>query len=194
MIQSKNPLTLAAQTTALIVVDLQQINTSRPLAPHHSVTVIDNSVKLVKVLRKTGGTIVFVRVNVAQMLHLSNDGAFRGADAPPPPASASELVSELKVEANDFIVTKRQWGAFYGTDLDQILRRRGIKTLVMTGIATNFGVESTARAAFDRGYELVFAEDALSGVTADAHNFAVREIFPRMGHVRSTADVVAAFV
>jgi nicotinamidase-related amidase len=55
-------------------------------------------------------------------------------------------------------VTKRQWGAFYATDLDQQLRRRGIRTIVLGGIATNFGVESTARAAFDRGYELVFAE------------------------------------
>jgi nicotinamidase-related amidase len=194
MIQSKNPLVLAAHTTALVVIDLQQVNTTRQLAPHHTITVIENSVKIAKALRNKGGTVVFVRVDLAQMLHLSNDGSFRGADAPPPPASASELVSELNVQEGDFIVTKRQWGAFYGTDLDQILRRKSIRTLVMAGVATNFGVESTARAAFDRGYELVFAEDAMSSVTADAHSFAVKDIFPRMGHVRSTADVLTAFV
>jgi nicotinamidase-related amidase len=193
MIQSKNPLILAAQTTALVVIDLQQVNTTRQLAPHHTITVIENSVKLAKALRKKGGTIVFVRVDLAQLLHLSSDGSFRGADAPPPPASASALVSELNIQEGDFIVTKRQWGAFYGTDLDQILRRKGIRTLVMAGVATNFGVESTARAAFDRGYELVFAEDAMSSVTADAHSFAVKDIFPRMGHVRNTTDVSTAF-
>jgi nicotinamidase-related amidase len=90
------------------------------------------------------------------------------------------------------LITKRQWGAFYGTDLDQQLRRRGIKTLVMSGIATNFGVESTARAAFDRGYELVFVEDAMSSLAADPHDFAIKELFPRMGRVRSTETLRAA--
>jgi nicotinamidase-related amidase len=194
MIQSKNPLALASQSTALILIDLQQSNVARQLAPHHAVTVVENGVKLAKALRKQGGTIIYVRVNLAQLNHQSSDASFRGANAPAPPASESDLVSELKVQEGDFIVTKRQWGAFYGTDLDQILRRTGIKTLVMAGIATNFGVESTARAAFDRSYELVFAEDAMSSVTAEAHNFVIKDIFPRMGHVRSTADVVAAFV
>jgi nicotinamidase-related amidase len=118
-------------------------------------------------------------------------------DAPTPrpanvPPEASELVPELNVQTGDVVVTKRQWGAFYGTDLEQQLRRRQIRTLVMGGIATNIGVESTARAAHDRGYELVFAEDAMSSVSAEAHQFALSTIFPRMGRVRSTEQVLAA--
>lgn len=83
-------------------------------------------------------------------------------------------------------------GAFYGTDLEQQLRRRNIRTIILGGIATNFGVECTARSAFDRGYQLVFAEDAMSSVSAEAHQFSVDTIFPRMGRVRSTAQIITA--
>jgi nicotinamidase-related amidase len=113
----------------------------------------------------------------------------RPANIPP---EASELVPELNRQAGDVVVTKRQWGAFYGTDLEQQLRRRGIRTIVMGGIATNLGVESTARAAHDRGYELVFAENAMTSLSAEAHGFVVSTIFPRMGRVRSTEEIVTA--
>jgi nicotinamidase-related amidase len=72
------------------------------------------------------------------------------------------------------------------------LRRRGIRTLIMAGIATNFGVESTARAAHDHGYELVFAEDAMSNLSAEFHQFPVQNLFPIMGRVRSSAEIVEA--
>lgn len=83
-------------------------------------------------------------------------------------------------------------GAFYGTDLDLQLRRRGLKTIVLCGIATEFGVESTARDAYERGYEQVFAEDAMTGRSAESHANSVTHVFPRMGRVRSTAEIVAA--
>jgi nicotinamidase-related amidase len=89
-------------------------------------------------------------------------------------------------------VVKRQWGAFYGTDLDLQLRRRGVQTIVLTGIATNFGVESTARDAWERSYALVFAEDAMSALSEAAHRFAVETIFPRLGRIRPTAEIFTA--
>ena len=85
------------------------------------------------------------------------------------------------------VILKRQWGAFYGTDLDLQLRRRGLSTIVMCGIATEIGVESTARDAYERGYELVFASDAMTGSTAEGHANSIERIFPRMGRVRTTA-------
>ena len=99
---------------------------------------------------------------------------------------------EAGFQPGDVLVTKRQWGAFYGTDLDLQLRRRGIRTLIMTGIATNFGVESTARDAQERGYELVFAEDAMSSLSGELHAFVIENIFPVMGRVRSTEDILTA--
>jgi nicotinamidase-related amidase len=116
----------------------------------------------------------------------------RDPNAAPPPANASQLVPEIGLQQGDRVVTKRQWGAFYGTDLEQWLRRKGIRTILLTGIATNIGVESTARAAFDQGFELVFVEDAMSSMTAELHEFPVKAIFPRMGRVRSTDEVLAA--
>jgi nicotinamidase-related amidase len=96
------------------------------------------------------------------------------------------------VQPGDVVVTKRQWGAFYGTDLEQHLRRRGIRTIVLGGIATNIGVESTARAAHDQGYEVVFAEDAMSSLSAEVHEFPIKNIFPRMGRVRSVEEIMKA--
>ena len=92
----------------------------------------------------------------------------------------------------NFIITKKQWGAFYGTDLDLQLRRRQIENVVLCGIATNIGVESTARFAFEYGYQQIFVEDAMSSRNAEEHNFTVKVTFPRMGRIRKTEDVLAA--
>ena len=185
--------TLNLRQTALISIDLQRSNVGRQLAPHTAADVVQRSKRIADALRAAGGTVVWVRVDVAALLSLPADASIgRPPGSPVPPPEFSELVPELQVQAGDVLITKRQWGAFYGTDLDLQLRRRGIRTLVMSGIATNFGVESTARAAFDRGYELVFAEDAMSSLAAEPHAFATKELFPRMGYVRSTEALVAA--
>jgi nicotinamidase-related amidase len=89
----------------------------------------------------------------------------------------------------DVLITKRQWGAFHGTELDLQLRRRGVGTMVLAGIATNFGVESTARQAWEHGYSVVIAEDATSSYSAEMHNFAVKFIFPRISRVVESADL-----
>jgi nicotinamidase-related amidase len=109
-----------------------------------------------------------------------------------PPLDWSELIPELDRQPGDIVILKRQWGAFYGTDLDLQLRRRGLTTVVLCGIATEFGVESTARDAYERGYELIFASDAMTGMAAESHANAIERIFPRMGRVRTTEQIVAA--
>ncbi|MEM5341019.1 isochorismatase family protein [Paraburkholderia azotifigens] len=185
-------LSVDPRSTALVLIDLQHSNVARQLAPHSATDVVARSVRAADALRAAGGTVVFVRVDVAQLLSLPADAPLRPRDAPAPPPQASDLVPECNVQAGDVIVTKRQWGAFYGTDLEQQLRRRGIRTIALTGIATNFGVESTARAAFDQGYELIFIEDAMSGLSGDTHRFPIEHIFPRMGFVRSTEEFVSA--
>lgn len=187
------PLALNLRQTALISIDLQHSNVGRQLAPHAAADVVQRSKRIADALRAAGGTVVWVRVDVTALLSLPADASIsRPPGSPVPPPEFSQLVPELQVQDGDVLITKRQWGAFYGTDLDQQLRRRGIKTLVMSGIATNFGVDSTARAAFDRGYELVFVEDAMSSLAAELHHFANKELFPRMGRVRSTDALVAA--
>ncbi|HEX4576837.1 MAG TPA: hydrolase [Edaphobacter sp.] len=182
---------LDPKTTALILIDLEHAIVAMTLAPYTSAEVVSRAAKLADAFRQSGGAVIYVRVLVTEMARLPVDEQLmRGAGAPPP--NASELVPEAGVQPDDLIVRKRQWGAFYGTDLEQLLRRRGIRTIVIGGIATNIGVESTARAAFDQGYEVVFAEDAMSSISAEIHEFPIKNIFPLMGRVRSVEQIVKA--
>ena len=110
-------------------------------------------------------------------------------NVPPRPARATnwaEIVPELGPREGDLVIAKRQWGAFHGTELDLQLRRREVRTLVLGGISTNIGVESTARSAYEHGYAQVLAEDAMASNSAEMHGFAVKNIFPRLGYVQST--------
>lgn len=188
-----NPISIDPAITALVLIDLQQSNVARELAPHSSQQVVAHSAQLAEAMRQRGGTVVYVRVLIKELLPLSADVALsRPASAPPLPENATDLVPEAGCQESDIVIAKRQWGAFQGTDLEQQLRRRGITTLVLAGIATNFGIESTARAATDLGYAVVFAEGAMSSLRADLHEFSIKNIFPFMGKVRSTADLLSS--
>jgi nicotinamidase-related amidase len=187
-----NELTLDIGRTALVLIDLQNFNTMRDLAPHPAERVVGNCVLLADELRNRGGMVIFVRVLADQLLALPADEPMKKPGTPAPPPEALYFSEDAQVQASDLVVTKRQWGAFYGTDLEQLLRRRHIKTIVLGGIATNYGVESTARAAYDQGFELVFAEDAMSGMKAEAHAFSCENVFRTMGKVRSTRALIDA--
>ncbi len=182
-------LQLDLATTALILIDLQHGIVSLSTAPHPAKDVVNKGAALAKLFREKGSTVIYVRVDFANMLKLPVDASLRDPNAPPPPAIASELVPESGVQNGDLIITKRQWGAFFGTDLEQQLHKRGIKTVVLAGIATNFGVESTARAAAGLGFAVVFAEDATTSINEEAHRFAMETIFPKLGRVRTVDQI-----
>lgn len=186
-------LRLDPATTALVLIDLQKGIVSRDTQPHTSADVVANGVRLADAFRAAGGTVVLVHVAFSadrrDQLDPPRDEA---PPSSPTPAGWSDFVPELGPRAGDILITKHQWGAFYGTELDLQLRRRGIRTLVIGGIATNYGVESTARDGWERGYALVIAEDAMSTFTAEAHELALKYVFPRISRVRSTAQVLAA--
>jgi nicotinamidase-related amidase len=186
-------LSLDAKQTALVLIDLQKGILDRQTAPHLASDVLARSARLAERFRAAGGVVVLVRVSY------SPDGGDRLTQPTDAPALASAmdpgwdaLSPALGRGPRDIVVTKRQWGAFYGTQLDLQLRRRGIRTIVIGGIATNFGVESTARDAFEHGYALVFVEDAMAGLSSEAHSFAITTIFPRIGRIRSTEAVLNA--
>jgi nicotinamidase-related amidase len=180
--------------TAVVVIDLQKGIAGMPGAPLPSATVIANSARLLAAARQAGAQPVLVHVSGspdgADRLHATADQQMRAAGTMPP--DWSELIPELDRQPGDLVILKRQWGAFYGTDLDLQLRRRALTTVVLCGIATEFGVESTARDAYERGYELIFASDAMTGRHAESHANSIERIFPRMGRVRSTEQIVAA--
>lgn len=186
-----HPMKIDIAHTALVVIDLQHGIVAGDHAPYSSGQVIGNTVLLAQAMRNHGGTVIFVHVQLDELLQMGGDAPITGKGAPPPP-HASVLVPEVGVEAGDIVVKKRSWGAFYGTDLELQLRRNNVKNIILCGIATNYGIESTAREAFDRGFHLVFAEDAMTSGAAELHEFATRKIFPAMGKVRSTVQIIQA--
>jgi nicotinamidase-related amidase len=108
--------------------------------------------------------------------------------------SWSEFVPELNIQPSDFLITKHQWGAFYGTELDLQLRRRGIDTIIFCGISTNFGVESTARFAYEYGFNQIFVQDAMAARSKEEHEHPLKYIFPRLGLIRKTDEVLQALM
>ncbi|HYM39383.1 MAG TPA: hydrolase [Thermoplasmata archaeon] len=186
-------LALDPKRLALVVIDLQKGIVSVPAEPHGTAGVVANAARLADACRSRGAYVVLVHVGPSpdgkDALHPVTDPM----PARPPPAPGwDQIVPELGPKPGDHVVRKRQWGAFYGTDLDLQLRRRGIDTILLCGISTNFGVESTARDAYERGYNQIFIEDACASRSADAHATTFREIFPRIGRVRTTEDVLRA--
>ena len=105
---------------------------------------------------------------------------------------ASEIVPEAGKQDGDLVITKRHWGAFAQTNLEAELRARGVETIVLAGIATNIGVESTFRQGTGLGFAFVVVEDACSTFSKEMQEFAFKNIFPRAGLVRSTDEVIAA--
>ena len=187
-------LTLMPARTALVVIDLQRGIAEATTAPHPASDVVAHAAAVAVALRAAGGTVVLVHVTPSAD---GRDALRPQTDTPawqpgPRPADWAAIVPELGSAPGDVVITKRQWGAFYGTELDLQLRRRGIDTILLAGISTNVGVESTARDAYERGYEQVFVEDAMAARSPDEHAHTVRTVFPRIGRVRSTAQVLAA--
>jgi nicotinamidase-related amidase len=186
-------LKLDPATTALVLIDLQVGIVAMNVAPRTSAEVVANSAKLAAACRAAGAMVVVVRV---ANLPDGGDMLAPPADAMAPagtrPANWSTIVPEIGMHDGDLQITKRQWGAFYGTELDLQLRRRGIRTIVLAGLSTNVGVESTARDAFERGYSQVFVEDAMASPSAEAHAGTLKFIFPRIGYTRSTQVVLDA--
>lgn len=185
------PITALDERTALVVIDIQRsvigLQTFAPTA-----AIVEQCGRLAKAFRQAGKPVVLVNVEWRPeiMLHPR-------ADTKPPPRTPTpdfaKLADELEADpARDIFITKRQWGAFYGTELDLQLRRRKVTGIVMCGIATSIGVESTARSAFEHGYNLTFASDAMTDSKDASHRHSLEHIFPRIGQVRTTEEIVDA--
>ncbi|WP_225858964.1 isochorismatase family protein [Streptomyces albicerus] len=166
-------LALDPARTALVLVDLMDRIVGLPLEPRKGPEVVAVAEELAAAFREAGALVVLVRVERP------------GVPEQPP---GSGLVAGLAADG-DVEIVKRTIGGFQGTGLDDRLRERGITTLVFGGIATNLGVESTARAAVDLGYDLIFVEDAMAALTGPEHEASVKLDFPRLGTVVNASDV-----
>lgn len=185
---------LDPRRTALVLIDMQNWTLGMPIAPHAGPTVVSRAAGLARTLKTSGGTIILTRAAFSAGYA---DALRQPVDVPLPlpeggiPPEALAFSTAFDIEP-DVVITKRQWSAFHGTELDLQLRRRGIATIVLGGVMTNFGVESTARDAWQHGYSVIVAEDASSSIKADMHRFSTETILPRVARVRSTEDILAS--
>jgi nicotinamidase-related amidase len=178
------PLTQLDTTAALIVIDLQKGIVGFPTA-HPTGEIVSRSAQLARAFRERGLPVVLV--NVAGRAPGRTDAGAPKFSFPP---DWAELVPELEQQPDDLLITKERWGAFIGTSLDEDLRRRGVTQVVFTGVATSVGVESTARSAYDHGYNVAFIVDAMTDMSEEAHRHSVEKIFPKMGETATTEDLL----
>jgi nicotinamidase-related amidase len=185
-------LKLDTKKTALVLIDLQNAVIGRETKPYAASEVLDRSRALAEAFRAKGALVVYVRVPLSDFLSLPADEATN----PPKdiPAAASEIAEAAGMRSGDLLISKRHWGAFAQTMLEQELRRRGIETIVLGGIATNMGVESTLRQGTGLGFAFVTVEDACSTFSPEMQHFAFKTIFPRLSRVRTAAEVLEALV
>ena len=180
--------TFDPRSTALILIDLQDGIIAGDKGPHGAEAVVAAGKTLAERFRAQGAPVVLVHVGftAGAMPSLNVDQPRLPAEGTPPAFSA--LVEGLQQDG-DIVVLKHHWGAFTGTDLDLQLRRRGVRTVVIAGIATNFGVESTARTAWELSYDVVIVEDACTSRSSELHDLAIRHILPQIARVVSVEAV-----
>jgi nicotinamidase-related amidase len=169
---------------ALLVVDLQKGLVGLPTA-HPFDGVVGNAVALAENFRARNLPVVLINVDGAAPGRIERARARREF-----PAGWTEFLPELKRQPADHVVTKRTWGAFTGTDLETYLRGSDVTQVVVAGVATSAGVESTARQAHELGFNVALAIDAMTDLDADAHHNSVARIFPKIGETGTTQQLI----
>ena len=178
------PLTKLDTTTALIVIDLQKIMLGFPTV-HPVGEVVNQAAVLADAFRRHRLPVVLV--NGDGVAPGRTEQAFRMHEFP---AGWADLLPELNRQPEDHIVTKQTWGAFTNTDLDEYLKKQRVTQVVIVGIATSFGVESTARHAYELGFNVTLAVDAMTDRNAAAHTNSIRRIFPRLGETGTAQQII----
>jgi nicotinamidase-related amidase len=178
------PVTALDDSSALVVIDLQEGIVSLPTVDPAAV-VVERAAELAAAFRAAGRPVVLV--NVA--------GGAPGRNELPkssrtPAPNWTDLVPQLGAVDSDHRVTKKTWGSFTGTDLHDYLQKAGITQVVLAGIATSIGVESTARSAYELGYNVTLVTDAMTDLDPEAHRNSVERVFPKLGETGSSSDVL----
>ncbi|MCL6151360.1 cysteine hydrolase [Enterococcus faecium] len=180
--------------TAFVAIDMQkEIVNNGTLSPHTAASILTNNDLLVRTLKRTAALKVLVNVDISTFPYLSQQTDMGGMTASVPPEFTDLLLKDsLKDTDNMLAITKYNPSAFFGTSLDLQLRRRGIETIILSGVATTNGVYATALDAFQHGYHIVLAEDACSDRDKESHQLFIKKIFPKTARVRSTKQIIEA--
>jgi len=180
------PLTTLDPSTALIVIDLQKGIIHGDFI-HPIGEIIDRTRALIDVFRQKNLPVVLVNVTARP--------PGRTEQGPRSNISFSEgwadLLPQLDPQSSDIVVTKRGWGAFATTDLEAQLKARGVTQVVVTGVVTSGGVEVTACQAYEQGFNVTFAIDAMTDLQEETHEYSVRRVFPRVGETGAAQEIIS---
>jgi len=197
-------LTTLDPKTALVLIDLQHGIVAPPAVPYSGADVVARSKELADAFRAHGLPVVLVNVSFSPDFADApqgrdefgpaddddDDDGDNGDDNKGLPADFAVIVDELGAQDSDIRVTKHQWGAFHGTDLDTQLRRRGVTQIVLAGLVTSRGVDTTAREAYAHNYSVTFATDAMADRGIEVHENAIERIFPQIGQRSTTTEIL----
>ncbi|NRQ28194.1 cysteine hydrolase [Enterococcus faecium] len=180
--------------TAFVAIDMQKgIVNNGTLSPHTAQSILSNNDLLVRTLKRTAALKVLVNVDISTFPYLSQQTDMGGMTASVPPEFTDLLLKDSLKDTNNMLtITKYNPSAFFGTSLDLQLRRRGIETIILSGVAITNGVYATALDAFQHGYHVVLAEDACSDRDKESHQLFIKKIFPKTARVRSTKQIIEA--
>jgi nicotinamidase-related amidase len=177
-------LTTLDPSTALIIVDLQKGIVGSPFV-HPIGGVVDRSRALLDAFRELGLPVVLVNVTGG-----APGRTERQRHSEPFPAGWTDFIPELNQQPSDIVVTKRTWGAFASTNLEDRLKALGVTQVVITGVATGTGVEATARQAYEHGFNVTLALDAMTDVRPEAHDYSIRNVFPKLGETGTAQEII----
>jgi len=182
-------ITALDKNTALVLIDLQNGIVNLPVA-HPVKNILDNAAKLVEAFRRAHLPIIILNVNPAgnELRKDAKTAAFE------PTAEWLKIVPEVGAIDSDIFITKTTWNAFTNPETDSVLKKRNITGIVLAGISTSIGVEGTARNANELGYNISFAKDAMTDLFADAHEHSLKRIFPRIGEVGTTEEIIEKLI
>jgi len=179
------PVTALDPQTALIVIDLQKGIVSLPAA-HPIEGVIERISTMAAAFREQGLPVVLVNVTGSPTVRTEQPRPNHAFSA-----GWADLIPELNRQPQDHAVTKNTPGAFTKTDLEAYLQALGITQIVIAGVATSNGVEVTARQAYELGFNIAFPLDAMTDIAADAHNYSVTRVFPKIGETGTADEIIS---
>ena len=180
------PLTVLDPRTALIVIDLQK-GTIHEHFIHPIGEILEQTRTLLQIFRAKSLPVVLVNVAGRAPGRTEQGSRKTGMFA----EESTALLPELDPQPSDIFVTKRSWGAFATTDLDHQLRARGITQVVVAGVVTSGGVEATARQAYEQGFNVTLALDAMTDLREAAHEYSIGNVFPRVGETGSSQEIIS---
>jgi nicotinamidase-related amidase len=176
------PLTTLDPMPALVVIDLQKGIVSDTVAH-----VVPHAAALAKAFREHDLPVTLV--NVTGRAPGRTDAGSRGGTGTLP-AGWADIIDELELQPGDHLITKRRRSAFHDTGLDTLLRDLGVTQIVLAGVSTSAGVESTARSGHDHGYHVVLASDAMADRDPDSHRHSLERVFPKLGETATSAEII----